>query len=155
MWRSGISWYACPCPRFWVFAFLFGSDAWFFIFLFNLVNLHFLVLIVILLRLLLLFSSINEFFVNWQLCLIHLNLNYKFQEGFKPIYDIATSDLKLYFTPKLAHFGLKMIIRHFSSKFWKKILTPIFTFLAILKLPKNFFSKIFLRESYLLPGFLR
>ena len=79
--------------------------------------------------------------------------------GTKPIFDIATNDFinspKLYFTPKIAHFGLKMIIRHFSSKFWKKNLTPIFTFLVILKLPKIFFSKIFLRESYLLPGFLR
>ena len=48
-----------------------------------------------------------------------------FKGGTKPIFDIATSDFinppKLYFTPKLAHFGLKMIIRHFSSKFWKTI----------------------------------
>ena len=37
---------------------------------------------------------------------------------------IATSDFenwpKLYFTAKLAQFGLEMIIRPFSSKFWKK-----------------------------------
>ena len=43
---------------------------------------------------------------------------------FQADFHIATSDLenspKLYFTAKLAHFGLKMIIRPFSSKFWKK-----------------------------------
>ena len=55
-----------------------------------------------------------------------------FKGGTKPIFDIATSDFinppKLYFTPKLAHFGLKMIIRHFSSKFWKKIDPHFFPF---------------------------
>ena len=58
--------------------------------------------------------------------------------GTKPIFDIATSDSKnlpkLYFTPKLAHFGLKMIIGYFSSKFWKQILTPVFAFWGIPKL---------------------
>ena len=65
--------------------------------------------------------------------------------GSKLICDIATSDFKklpkLYFTPKLSHFGLKMIIRHFSSKFWKTILTPIFAFWGI---PELQFFLIFL-----------
>ena len=67
--------------------------------------------------------------------------------GTKPIFDIATSDFKnlpnLHFTPKLAHFGLKMIIRHFSSKFWKKILTPIFRFWGIPARANFFFRKLF------------
>ena len=75
---------------------------------------------------------------------------------------IATSDFenwpKLYFTAKLAQFGLEMIIRPFSSKFWKKI-NPHSAFqgipelhcfiflgeflLGFLMLTPNFFSKRF------------